>query len=90
MGCYEREIQKEIRPWKKYYFSNRGILVLMKGSLTYKSILYPFFAIPRKVRIILENFQRDILWGNLLERNNINLVSWSKVRMNKKGWRFGH
>ena len=82
-------MRKKLAIWKSQYISKGGRIMLIRSTLTSMPIYYmSMLSIPRKVRLRLEQIQRDFLWaGGVLEKKP-HLVRWSLVCLEKSngGW----
>ena len=80
-------MRKKLARWKSQYISKGGRITLIWSILAsnYMSMLF----IPRKVRLRLEQIQRDFLWaGGVLEKKP-HLVRWSLVCLEKSNGGLG-
>ena len=73
----EKRFRKRLANWKGQYISKGGRLTLIISTMSnLPSYVMSLFRLPRKVKIILENFQRDFLWGGGNLERKIHLVKW--------------
>ena len=88
-GVKER-MRKKLARWKSQYISKEGRITLIQSTLASMPIYYmSMFSMPRKVRLRLEQIQRDFLWaGGVLEKKP-HLVLWSLVCLEKSNWGLG-
>ncbi|RVX12485.1 putative ribonuclease H protein [Vitis vinifera] len=86
----EERFKRKLATWKKQYLSKEGRLTLIKSALSNLPIYFmSLFVIPRKVRLRLEEIQREFLWGDLEERRKIHLVKWAVICKYKRHGGFG-
>ena len=86
----EERMRKKLAIWKSQYISKGGRIMLIRSTLTSIPIYYmSMLSIPRKVRLRLEQIQRDFLWaGGVLEKKP-HLVRWSLVCLEKSNGGLG-
>ena len=86
----EEKYRKKLSRWKKQYISKRERLTLIRSTLSSLQIYFMFlFVIPIKVRMKLENIQRDFLWeGGTLE-NKPHFVRCSTICTDKRNESLG-
>ena len=86
---FEMELRKGCRKrlalWKRQYISKGGRITLIHSTLSSLPIYFmSFFWLPRRVRLRLEQFQRDFLYGGGNLEKKPHLVKWSTVCSNRK------
>ena len=71
--------------WKRQYISKGGRITLIRSTLSSMLIYFMFLMrMPRGVRLLLEQIQRDfLLGGGALERKS-HLIKWAIVCSDKK------
>ena len=83
-GIKER-FRKRLTLWKRQYISKGERLTLIRSTLSCLPIYFmSLFRLPRRVRLRLEQIQRDLLWGGGNMDKKSHLVKWSTVCVNKR------
>lgn len=73
-------VLKRLVGWKGSHLSKGGKVVLIKSVLfSLPTYFLSFLVIPALVEKILEQCQREFLWGKNKEGQGMNLMAWSKV-----------
>ncbi|WKA05206.1 hypothetical protein VitviT2T_023185 [Vitis vinifera] len=81
----EEKFRKRLAIWKRQYISKGGRLTLIRSTLSSMPIYFmSLFYLPRKVRLRLEKFQRDFLWGGGALVQKPHLVRWNLVCLERK------
>ena len=82
-GVKER-MRKKLARWKSQYISKGGRITLIRSTLASMPIYYmSMLSMPRKVRLRLEQIQRDFLWGGRALEQKPHLVRWGLVCLDK-------
>ena len=66
----EERFQRKLALWKRQYISKAGRFTLLHSTLSSLPIYYmSLFRLPRRVKVRLEQIQRDFLWrGGALDK----------------------
>ncbi|KAL6323455.1 hypothetical protein AAG906_039025 [Vitis piasezkii] len=81
----EEKFRKRLAMWKRQYISKGGRLTLIRSTLSSMPIYFmSLFYLPRKVRLRLEKFQRDFLWGGGALVQKPHLVRWNLACLERK------
>ena len=76
---------KRLTLWKRQYISKQGRLTLIRSTLSCLLVYFmSLFHLPRRVRLRLEQIQRDFLWGGGNMDKKPQLVKWSTICANKR------
>ena len=77
-------MRKKLARWKSQYISKGGRITLIQSTLASMPIYFMFvLSMPRKVKLRIEQIQRNFLWeGGALERKP-HLVRWGLVCLDK-------
>ena len=71
--------------WKRQYISKGRRLTLIQSTLSSMPIYFmSLFYLPKKVRLRLEKFQRDFLWGGEALVQKPHLVRWNLGCLERK------
>ena len=81
----EERFRKKLILWKTQYISKGGRLTLLRSTLSSLPIYYmSLFHLLRRVKLRLEQIQRDFLWGGGSLDMKPHLVKWATVFFDKK------
>ena len=81
----EERFLKRLTLWKRQYISKGGRLMLIRSTLSSLPIYFlSHIRMPRMVRLRLEKFQRDFLWGGKTLNSKPHLVKWDMVCSNRR------
>ena len=81
----EERFRKRLALWKRQYISKGGRITLIRSTLSSLPIYFmSLFRMPRRVRLRLEQIQRDFVWGGGNFEKKPHLVKWSTVCLDRK------
>ena len=80
----EERLRKKLARWKSQYISKGERITLIQSTLASMPIYFMFvFALPKKVRLRIEQIQRDFLWGGRALERKPHLFGWGLVCLDK-------
>ena len=60
----EERLWKKLARWKSQYISKGGKIPLIRSTLASMPIYFTFvFSLPKRVKLRIEQIQRNFLWG---------------------------
>ena len=80
----EERLRRRLAFWKRQYISKGGRLTLIRSTSSNVPIYFmSILRMPRSVRLRLEQFQREFLWGGGALERKIHLIKWPVVCSDK-------
>ena len=79
----EERFRRRLALWKRQYISKGGRLTLFRNTLSSLPIYMFLFQLPRRVKLMLEQIQRDFLWGGGSLEKKPHPVKWASVCSDK-------
>ena len=80
----EERLRKKLARWKSQYISKGGKITLIRSTLASMPIYFTFvFSLLKKVKLRIEQIQRNFLWGGGALEQKPHLVQWSLVCLDK-------
>lgn len=80
-------MHKRLGRWKTKMLSIPGRLILTKSTLSsIFSHVMQLIKLPRKISKIINQIERNFVWGSTADKKKIQMLSWDKIsKTNEKG-----